>query len=197
MLERCAAQAAEPGDLERSCAYCKSVTCRLIHFFSDWESSPSSISRCSANASSHHFCSDYRGCFDYGRWAGAPDGSPRFHFQSPLIAHRIWFLGPIKTRFPIRQLTPNFSGVALEFQHRIGRLKPDHGVAGHNRDGGRRLVHRQNRSSRESILRLSAFDFRRRHRRICVARSLFLLRLPRARAHSYFSAHRNLGQRQS
>ena len=66
-----------------------------------------------------------------------------------------------------------------------------------HRDLRRGLVHRRNRRTRERLLCLPAFHRGRRDRRVCFARSFFLLRLSRARPDPDFSAHRHLGSGQS
>ena len=87
--------------------------------------------------------------------------------------------------------------MATEFHNRRRRLEPGNGVTCHNRHAGRRLVYRDDRQIRKCVLRLSFVYFRRRNRRICFDRFIFLLCISRASANSHIFVNRNLGERKS
>ena len=87
--------------------------------------------------------------------------------------------------------------MATQLHDGYRRFESNHGVACEHRDAGSSLVRRQYREISKRVLRLSFVHFRRRNRRVCINRFIFLLRISRARAYSHIFVDRNLGKRKS
>src|SRR5581483_10425951 len=97
-------------------------------------------------------------------------------------------------RFSIRKIDSDSSGLEVEFFRRARRLEPCHGPAFGNRERGRHLV-RQPAETGTRVLRLPFVYLGGRDRSVFIARSVFLLRLPRTGPAPDVSPYWNLGKR--